>query len=309
MSNVYFIYGDDEYAIQKQINTIVAKIDASYDEIKLDMDENNIGDLIEELRTIPFLSEKKVIYVTNISSIDDKSDYYEDFLNAINTFNDTNISIFLADSKLKSDSIIYKDLKKYAICYAFTNNGTSLDELLVEILKDNDFQMANDAKEELLARVDNAKALISELDKLLMYKYDDKQITKNDVALLVSKNLDLNVFDLVTAVIEKNKKKAIEIYNDLQVANVSATYLLGLLLSKFQEIFDVKVLIQGGYSQDLIASIFKVKSGRAYYMIKNANMLNMKLVKQKLEELTKLEYDIKSGHQEQTLGLELFILK
>lgn len=309
MSNVYFIYGDDEYAIQKQINTIVAKIDASYDEIKLDMDDNNIGDLIEELRTIPFLSEKKVIYVTNISSIDDKSDYYEDFLNAINTFNDTNISIFLADSKLKSDSTIYKDLKKYAICYAFTNNGTSLDELLVEILKDNDFQMANDAKEELLARVDNAKALISELDKLLMYKYDDKQITKNDVALLVSKNLDLNVFDLVTAVIEKNKKKAIEIYNDLQVANVSATYLLGLLLSKFQEIFDVKVLIQGGYSQDLIASIFKVKSGRAYYMIKNANMLNMKLVKQKLEELTKLEYDIKSGRQEQTLGLELFILK
>lgn len=309
MSNVYFIYGDDEYAIQKQINTIVAKIDASYDEIKLDMDDNNIGDLIEELRTIPFLSEKKVIYVTNISSIDDKSDYYEDFLNAINTFNDTNLSIFLADSKLKSDSTIYKDLKKYAICYAFTNNGTSLDELLVEILKDNDFQMANDAKEELLARVDNAKALISELDKLLMYKYDDKQITKNDVALLVSKNLDLNVFDLVTAVIEKNKKKAIEIYNDLQVANVSATYLLGLLLSKFQEIFDVKVLIQGGYSQDLIASIFKVKSGRAYYMIKNANMLNMKLVKQKLEELTKLEYDIKSGRQEQTLGLELFILK
>lgn len=309
MSNVYFIYGDDEYAIQKQINTIVAKIDASYDEIKLDMDDNNIGDLIEELRTIPFLSEKKVIYVTNISNIDDKSDYYEDFLNAINTFNDTNIAIFLADSKLKTDSTIYKDLKKYAICYAFTNNGTSLDELLAEILKDNDFQMAKDAKDELLARVDNAKALISELDKLLMYKYDDKQITKNDVVLLVSKNLDLNVFDLVTAVIEKNKKKAIEIYNDLQVANVSATYLLGLLLSKFQEIFDVKVLIQGGYSQDLIASIFKVKSGRAYYMIKNANMLNMKLVKQKLEELTKLEYDIKSGRQEQTLGLELFILK
>lgn len=309
MSNVYFIYGDDEYAIQKQINTIVAKIDASYDEIKLDMDDNNIGDLIEELRTIPFLSEKKVIYVTNISNIDDKSDYYEDFLNAINTFNDTNIAIFLADSKLKTDSTIYKDLKKYAICYSFTNNNTSLDELLVEILKDNDFQMAKDAKDELLARVDNAKELISELDKLLMYKYDDKQITKNDVALLVSKNLDLNVFDLVTAVIEKNKKKAIEIYNDLQVANVSATYLLGLLLSKFQEIFDVKVLIQGGYSQDLIASIFKVKSGRAYYMMKNANMLNMSLVKQKLEELTKLEYDIKSGRQEQTLGLELFILK
>ena len=309
MSNVYFIYGDDEYAIQKQINTIVAKIDASYDEIKLDMDDNNIGNLIEELRTIPFLSEKKVIYVTNISSIDDKSDYYEDFLNAINTFNDTNIAIFLADSKLKSDSTIYKDLKKYAICYSFTNNGTSLDELLVEILKDNDFQMAKDAKDELLARIDNAKALISELDKLLMYKYDDKQITKNDVALLVSKNLDLNVFDLVTAVIEKNKKKAIEIYNDLQVANVSATYLLGLLLSKFQEIFDVKVLIQGGYSQDLIASIFKVKSGRAYYMIKNAKNTTMQKIKDNLSLLNKLEYDIKSGKIEQSLGLELYFLR
>lgn len=309
MSNVYFIYGDDEYAMQKQINAIISKIDASYDEIKLDMDDNNIGDLIEELRTIPFLSEKKVINITNISSIDDKSDYYEDFLNAINTFNDTNIAIFLGDSKLKSDSTIFKDLKKYAVCYSFTNNTTSLDELLKEILKDNNFQIDKDAQDELLARIDNAKGLISELDKLLMYKYEEKQITKNDVKLIVSKNLDLNVFDLVSAVVEKNKKKAIEIYNDLQIANVSATYLLGLLLSKFQEIFDVKVLIQGGYSQDLIASIFKVKSGRAYYMMKNANMLNMGLVKQKLEELTKLEYDIKSGRQEQSLGLELFILK
>ena len=46
-----------------------------------------------------------------------------------------------------------------------------------------------------------------------------------------------------------------------------------------------------------------------YYMIKNAKSSSMKKIKDNLELLNQLEYDIKSGKIDQSLGLELYLLK
>ena len=44
-------------------------------------------------------------------------------------------------------------------------------------------------------------------------------------------------------------------------------------------------------------------------MIKNAKSSSMKKIKDNLELLNQLEYDIKSGKIDQSLGLELYLLK
>ena len=307
MSN-YFIYGDDEYSISKQIKKITNELD-NYDEIKLDMSDANIGNLLEELKTIPFLFDSKLLLISNISEIDTQSNYYNEFISTIAHPIENIVAIFLADSKLKMDSTLAKDLKKYTTSYSFSNDGSSLDKILDSVLKEEGFKMDSSAKDVLLQRVDNAMSLHKEIDKLMTYRYNEKNIYKEDVLLMVAKNLDTNVFDLINAVVENKKKDAIAIYRDLQVLNVMPTYLIGLLITKFQELMNVKVLIESGYSQDLIATVFNIKSGRAYYMMKNANTVSMSIIKEKLDALSKLEADIKMGKQDQHLGLELFLLK
>lgn len=308
MDNNYFIFGDDEYAIKKQINSIVSKISLEYDEVKIDMAEANIGTLLEEIKTIPFLTPVKLILVSNVDLIKDSSEYYKEFLEIVSNPISNIYTIFLSNSKEKTDCKIFEDLNKYTTSYIFKNDGSSLDKILVDVLKTEGFQMSKDTVNAFLSRVSTAEALYQEIEKLMIYKMKEKLITIKDVELLVSDSLDTNVFDLITAVVEGKKKAAIQIYRNLQVFNIVPTYLLGLLISKFQEIVNVKTLVDSGYSQELIASAFNVKSGRAYYMIKNCNLMNISIVKEKLEYLSNLEADIKMGKQDQTLGVELFLL-
>ena len=72
--------------------------------------------------------------------------------------------------------------------------------------------------------------------------------------------------------------------------------------------YNVKILSKANVSQDSIASIFNVSSGRAYYMVKNAKSVTIENIKEKLTLLNDLDVKIKTGRIEQAIGLELFLL-
>jgi DNA polymerase-3 subunit delta len=82
-----------------------------------------------------------------------------------------------------------------------------------------------------------------------------------------------------------------------------------MLINKFQEMYNVSILLKGGMSQNDIAALFNVSSGRAYYMVRNAKSSSLSKIKSNLEDLVQLEADIKSGRIKDDLGLELFFLK
>jgi DNA polymerase-3 subunit delta len=69
-----------------------------------------------------------------------------------------------------------------------------------------------------------------------------------------------------------------------------------------------KLLIEKGYRQDQIAEHFHIKSGRAYYLVKNAQAVNFQILENHLKKLSKLDYEIKSGKIDKKLGLELYLL-
>ena len=69
-----------------------------------------------------------------------------------------------------------------------------------------------------------------------------------------------------------------------------------------------KVLMKQGLSKDQIASYFKVKPGRAYYMMEAAKKMNNVILKDLINRITELDYKIKSGMIDKRLGFQLFIL-
>ncbi len=98
-------------------------------------------------------------------------------------------------------------------------------------------------------------------------------------------------------------------FKDLKLRSIQASYLVSLILNKFQELYNVSILIKSNTSQADIASLFNVSSGRAYYMIKNAKNTNINKIKRNLSLLNELDYKIKSGKIDQNLGLELYFLE
>ena len=145
-------------------------------------------------------------------------------------------------------------------------------------------------------------------DIIALVKYEEKKITTSDVMLLIPSPLDDNVYSLIDAVLANNKKLMLKGYQDMKLKSMQASNLVSMLLNKFQEIYNVNVLIKSGFNQGMLAETLNISSGRAYYMIKNAKSYSMKDIKKHLDLLNELDYKIKTGQIDQNLGLELYFL-
>jgi len=149
----------------------------------------------------------------------------------------------------------------------------------------------------------------NEVSKLISFAKDREIINSEMVMQITSKDIDENIFNLVNALIEKNKVKLMDIYNDLKEINTSEIWMLSTLSNKFMEMLHTKSLLSLGYSQKDIMSYFRVSSGRAYYMKKNAEEISYSQLEKHITDLADLDYRIKSGKIDKTNGLELFLLK
>ncbi|MCR5232214.1 MAG: hypothetical protein K6B64_06170, partial [Acholeplasmatales bacterium] len=161
----------------------------------------------------------------------------------------------------------------------------------------------------LASYVDNMSSLQMAIQILELYKEENKIIESKDIELMIQKPLEENVYNLIDAVLNHNTKEVFSIYSDLQIKKIPASFLVSLLINKFQEIYNVSILIKSNMSQAEIASIFNVSAGRAYYMMKNAKSSNLKKIQENLDYLNQLDANIKSGVIKEDLGLELFFLR
>lgn len=142
----------------------------------------------------------------------------------------------------------------------------------------------------------------------MLFAYEGKRIQTDDVIGLVSRNLEENIFELTNALLDNNQAKTIEIFYDLVALNEDPLRILSNIAGKIRELMHAKLLLDKGYRQDQIANHFNIKSGRAYYLVKNAKALSLDMLERHLKKLALLDFEIKSGKIEKKLGVELYLL-
>lgn len=306
------LYGENDYLIQQKLNEKV-KI-TEVDEINItqyDLLESTSDDVIEDLRTVSFFSERKVVIVKNIEELlkQDES-VINDWIKYINNPN-PDAYLFILMKELINEN--------YPLGKAIFNNSfiekindlkkEDFPDFITEILKDNNFQITQKALKELIARTNYDLNLINEeLEKLMLYHYEDQIINENTVNQLVSRNLEENIYELTNNLLIKNTNKTIEIYYDLLSKNEDPIKIMNNIFNKIKELIHTKQLLEQGSSQSDIEKHLNIKSGVAYYVIKNAKQSSTEMLETYLDRLSKLDFDIKSGKIDKKLGLEIFII-
>lgn len=306
----YLILGDDFESINLKIEEIKKNFESDFEFSKYDLKEDDLYQIVDDINTVSLFDNLKFVIVKNASEIENISEKkLNELLKIMNNYNSNNVLVLVEANKLDLKNEKIARLKKYSTYIEIKTKNLMLDDLAKKILDDNGYKYDIDAIDLLKDYSQNYTAIKNNLDILMMYKADAKEITFKDINLMITKPLDDNIYDLVNAVLSKNKQSIFSHYNDLKTKNVQATYILGLLINKFQEIYNVFILAKSGMNQEKIAEIFNVSSGRAYYMIKNTRNTNLNEIKRNLDDLNELEFKIKSGVLDQTLGLELYFLK
>ncbi|MBR3617440.1 MAG: DNA polymerase III subunit delta, partial [Acholeplasmatales bacterium] len=232
-----------------------------------------------------------------------------ELVKVMNNPESNNVVVFTSNEKIDFGNENMAKLRKYSVYFDIRIKNIPLDQYAKNELINRGFQIDSAALTQLVNFSANMSSLKTNIEILTSYKAEEKKIVLDDVIKMIKQPLEDNIFSLIDVVLAKDKKSIYRIYRDLKIENIKSSYIISMLINKFQEMYNVYILARGGADQQAMMDLFNVSSGKAYYMLKNSKQASLDEIKTNLDLLNKLDYDIKSGKIDEEVGLELYLLK
>ena len=307
----YLLYGTEKFLIDKEIKNIINKHKIEEINIsKYDLDVNTIKEILDDATTVSLFSSNKLIIIENsfiFSRTAKKIDNIE-LLEKYLKQNSTDVIMLFINPNEKIDNIkkIVKLIKENGKISEF-NSAKNINGI-VKNMFDN-YRLESGVIELLINRVgSNLDLIYQEVEKLKIYKIDDKFIIKEDVVDLTTEIIDIDIFKFVDDIINRNKKEAIKTYKELLKLNEEPIKIIALIASKFRLMYQACMLAKKGYTEDQISEILDVHKYPVHLAIVAGYKYNPKILLKYLNDLADLDIDIKTGEKDKELALELFIL-
>ena len=305
--NSYLIKSNATSLIDKKIDELIKELGFNDAIITTyDLEEDSITSLIEDADTISFLTPSKVIIGKNLSNnnLDDKN------IKTLSKYLDNPNSDVLLIFVTTNIDTRKKSIKEVINKLSLVNISTDTKSIVKDILKgyDVEYRVINLLDEYYK---DDLERLISETKKLALAFINTKKITYKEALDLLVKPLnkqDTLAFDLVREITLKDKKKALNIYNELLSYNIESYALFGLLESQYRLLYQVKVLNKRNISYNDMASILEVHPFRVKKTLELVRYYTLKEIRKLLKNLADIDYKIKSGIYENNIIIDLLIL-
>jgi len=313
--SVYLYKGVEPYLINTKIDMLVKQSGANEFNISVyDCAEVDVALAVQDAMSLPFLCDSKVVIIKNPNFLTVQTPTINHDISSLIKYLDnpnekTLLIINACGIKINDKLDVTKVLNKKAT----VNETKEIEEVEFKgwIKRQCDIAYVTideDAIKSFYVAV--GKDLINaknELDKMINYVGEDGVITKKVVDNLTSRGLQTNVFELSSAILSNNKDRIYKIYQKLISEGIDIYALINLTVKFMKDNLLVKLMIEQGYDQAEVASRMGVSNNRAYYLLKEAKQMDVGCIKDNINRLGKLDYQIKSGQIEPKKGFELFL--
>lgn len=278
-----------------------------------DFEQTPLDEIIDTLQSPSFSSPRKVIVCKNPYFIKDEKTKLP-FTNDLK-----NLEEYLRNPNPNSELIIICNKKYHSAKSKYLNlfnKIATIENLLFEdedsfnnygdlLIEKTNVNIDIKAKKILYERcAGDVCKLEREIAKLALY--NDK-IDSSIISKMVSRPLEDDVFELSNALLIKDKKKTLKIYNDLKLLKIEPIYLISLLANQFRLILQVAILKKDNKKEDEIAKILEVHPYRIKLAAKYLVNYSLNSVKQILIDLASLDAKIKIGENDRYVDFELFL--
>ena len=305
---VYLLYGTKDFEIEEEIKKLSKGID-EMNISKYDLNNDMLSLALEDAKTMSLFGDKKLVIVDNANmftgSTSKDSELIEEYLNHIN--DNTTLILIVHNDKLDTRKKITKLIKKVGKVQEF-NDELDTTSLVRRLFKD--YNIDYKTIQLFIDRVGNNPLIIqSEINKIKIYKDNDKNITEEDILNLTAKLIEIDIFKLIDYIVRKNKEKALELYYEMLKMNEEPIKIVVILANQFRIMYQSKELLKKGYSEKDIASTLKIHPYRVKLAIQNSRNYTSDILLKNLNALADIDIGIKTGTINKDLALELFILK
>lgn len=306
---IYLLYGTLEALITDYISKIITKHKINDLNISKYNINDNLTDIIEDANTLSLFDDKKLIIINNNTLFVGKKSVdtiaLEKYI--INSNPNTILIFIVNEEKLDTRRKLYKNIKEKGEVFEF-NKLPNINTYVKDLF--SGYTITNDSINLLIKRVGNdLNRLKQEIEKIKIYKINDKLITDSDIIDCTVEKIDINIFNFIDNIIRKNKSETIKTYKELLKIGEEPIKIIVLLANQFRLMYQSKLLTSKGYSEDDIASLLHAKRYPVHLAIQKSYHYNKEVLIDNLEQLADLDIKIKSGEIDKNLALELFLLR
>ncbi len=307
--NVYLLYGDQPYLISRYKMMLKDAIctEETMNYTYYEGKDISVKELLQTLMTPPFFTERRLVIVENCGYFKKSAD---EIVEGLKKAAPTSYVIFV-DNEIDKRNKLFKYVS--ANGYAAELKAPTERDIMVWLsgeIRKAGCKVSEDTLKYFIAMTgDDMNTMMCELMKLIGYVGNGNVITEEAIDRICIKQAEAKVFDMIDRVAEGDRNEALKQYKDLIDAKEEPIGILALISRHYGILYNVKSLLDGGYSS---ASICDKLNLRNYFIgryIKQAGGYSSKQLFAIMDECAEIDRRLKSGMAQKEFEVETFIIR
>jgi len=273
-----------------------------------DPKEITAADILDELRTAPFLTDKRVVVIKGAD------DFVSQNRELLEKYFDnpcpTGILILTVNSWPSNTKLAQKLPKAGKLISVAQPKRWQLPSRLMQYTTDaHSKRLSKDAAELLVELVgDDLVRLYGEIDKLALFADSEKTITTEHVEKLIGHNRFYNAFAVIDACLAGDAGGAVDRLRNMFASDKSTEFkVVGAFAYHFRRMFNAKVLLDEGLNTGEIAKRLGIWGNRDGFFSQLRKM-TLKQVGDGIQQLAGIDYAIKTGRTKPQVAIEQLVL-
>jgi len=271
--------------------------------------EVSATEVMDELRTLPFLTERRVVLVKGADKfVSENRELLEKYFDNPCP---TGILILTVSSWHPQTKLAKKLPSVGKLLSVAQLKRWQLPRRLIQYARDAHDKTISEAAAELLVELtgDELVRLYSEVDKLALFAHSEKSITEQHIELLIGHNRIFSVFAVIDAVIAGDITQAIYRLRTMFAEDKTAEYtVVGAFAFHFRRMFGAKVLLENGIDTAEIAKRLRIWGDRDSFFAQ-LRKVSLKQIGSILQQLAATDYAIKTGRAKAEVAAEQLVLR
>lgn len=316
---IIFLYGQDKYRLDGGLKDILENFKSKYKSglnlSYFDLSQGgNLSEIENASKSLSFFDDKRMIVVKNIFRSKDLSLKLVELIKESKLDQEPGVILTMVENQplkdLEKNKELFKILtnQKNLVREFDYLSGVKLKSWLMSEFKNRKSNIDSEALDYLIANLGNDSFhLMNELEKLCNYKMGET-IKLKDVELMTKAKVDLNIFNLIDSIANKDKQKAFGLMYAQLASGANPGYLLSMIVYQFRNILSIKDLADNKSEASKIASKLKMHPFVVQKSIKQARLFDWPSLKMIYNHLMLMDINFKKGRTNLGLDLDKFIL-
>lgn len=341
IKNVYLFYGEENYLIDDVLQRLKVKlIDPNFEQlnfVNIDGKETGYNKIIDICETLPFMSEKRLVYINALpifkedskpskegTGEEDKKEGEEEklFIEYISKVPESTVIVFYGNQSVDARKKIVKEIKKFGSLVEFTklkelelnewiksklkSLGKTIGLKELALFKNNLDYLGRNSIQQLLD-VEN------EIKKLASFMGETTNVESEHIKKGMESGFHNDIFNLMDAIGKQNFAESIERLNILLDDGEPIFKILATVGNQVKNILGAKLLTEEKvYSDKDIGAKLKIHPFVASKSIAQSRQFTVDRLKNILNLFLEADLALKStvyGKMEERLVMEMLIFK